>query len=68
MESNTQDQLLIEADLSEETGQEQDEWMAALSLRAATVYESADDYDELEFVTDANQQYWLQDCKTLAMT
>ena len=46
MESNTQDQLLIEAVLSEETGQEQDEWMAALSLRAATdVYESADDYD-----------------------
>ena len=53
--SNEQDQLLLEADLPEETGQEQDEWitvhvewMAALAPHAAThVYEYADDYDEL---------------------
>ena len=43
--------------------------MAALAPRAATdVYESADDYDELEFVREGNQQDWSQDCKTLAMT
>ena len=55
--------------MPEETGQERDEWMAAMAPHAATdVYESADDYDELEFVRDADQQDWLQDCKTLAMT
>ena len=64
MESNEQDQLLIEADLAEETGQEQDEWMSAMAPHAATdVYESADDYDELEFVRQGKQQDWLQDCK-----
>ena len=43
-ESNEQDQLLIEADLPEETGQEQDEWMAALASHSATsVYESGDE-------------------------
>ena len=35
-ESNEQYQLLIEADLPEETGQEQDELMAALASHAAT--------------------------------
>ena len=43
--------------------------MAARAPHAATyVYESADDYEELEFVRDGNQQDWSQDCKTLAMT
>ena len=32
------------------------------------VYESADDYDEVDFPRDANQHYWSQDCKTPAMT
>ena len=60
---------LIEAGLSTETGQEQDEWMSALAHHAATdVYESTDDYDQIQFVRDANQHHWLQDCKTLAMT
>ena len=43
--------------------------MAALAPHAATdVYESADDYDELECVRDVNQQDWSHDCQTLAMT
>ena len=71
-----QDQLLIEADLPEETGQEHDEWitvrvewMAALAHHAAAhEYASADDYYELEFVRDATQQAWSQGCKTLPMT
>ena len=38
--------------------------MSALAPHAATdVYESADDYDELEFVRHGKQQDWLQDCK-----
>ena len=38
-------QLLIEAGLSTETRQDQDEWMPALAHHAATdVYESTDDY------------------------
>ena len=68
-ESNEQDQLLIEADLPEESGQDQDELMAALASNAATnVYGSADDYYEVEFVRDANQHDWSQDFKTHAMT
>ena len=55
-------QLLIEAGLSTETGQDQDEWISALAHRAATdVYESTDDYDQITFVRDANQHHWLQD-------
>ena len=43
--------------------------MSALAPHAAAgVYESDDDYDELEFVRDASQQDWSQDCQTLAMT
>ena len=44
--------------------------MAALPSHASTdVYESADDYDDVECVRDANQQDWSQDLKkTLAMT
>ena len=43
--------------------------MSSLASHAATdVYESADDYDEVEFVTNANHHDWSQDCKTLAMT
>ena len=43
--------------------------MAALATRAATdVYESADDYDEIEFVIVANQHDCSEDFKTLAMT
>ena len=43
--------------------------MSALAHHAATdVYESTDDYDQIQFVRDANQHHWLQDCKTLAMT
>ena len=62
-------QLLIEAGLSTETRQDQDEWIPALALHAATdVYESTDDYDQIQFVRDANQHHWLHDCKTLAMT
>ena len=67
--SNTSVQLLIEAGLSTETRQDQDEWMSALAHQAATdVYESTDDYDQIKFVRDANQHHWLQDCKTLEMT
>ena len=48
-ESSGEDQLLIEVDLPEETGHDQDEWMAALASHAATdVYESADDYDVVD--------------------
>ena len=32
------------------------------------VYESTDDYDEVEFMRDANQHACSQDCKTLTMT
>ena len=35
---------------------------------ATDVYESTDDYDQIQFVRDANQHHWLHDCKTLAMT
>ena len=67
--ASTSVQLLIEAGLSTETRQDQDEWMSALAHHAATyVYESTDDYDQIKFVIDANQHHWLQDCKTLAMT
>ena len=39
------------------------------ALHAATdVYESTDDYDQIQFVRDANQHHWIHDCKTLAMT
>ena len=62
-------QLLTEADLPTETGQEQDEWMSPLAYHAATdVYEFTDDYDQIQLIRDANQHDWLQDCKTLAMT
>ena len=38
--------------------------MAALAPHAATdVYASADDYDEVEFVKDANQHEWSHDSK-----
>ena len=64
-----QDQLVIEADLPEETGQEQNDWITALGSHAATdVYEFADDYEEIECLRDTNQHDWSQDCKTLAMT
>ena len=67
-ESNEQDQLLIEADLPEETGYGEDEWMAAMAPHAAVdVYESADDYDEVVFVRDVNQHDWSRYCKTLAI-
>ena len=67
--ASTSVQLLIEAGLSTEIRQDQDEWIPALALHAATdVYESTDDYDHIQFVRDANQHYWLHDCKTLAMT
>ena len=67
--ASTSVQLLIEAGLSTETRQDQDEWIPALALHAATdVYESTDDYDQIQFVRDANQHHWLHDCKTLAMT
>ena len=67
--ASTSIQLLIEAGLSTETRQDQDEWMLALAHHAATdVYESTDDYDQIQFVRDANQHHWLHDCKTLAMT
>ena len=69
MESNEQNKLLIEADLPEDIGHEQDEWMAALTPHAASdVHESADDYDEVECVRDVNQHDWSQDCNTLAIT
>ena len=56
MKSNEQDQLVIEADLPVETGQEQNVWIAALTCHAATdVYEFADAYEVVEFVRDANQ-------------
>ena len=43
--------------------------MAALESHAATdVYESADDYDDVEIVRDANQHYWSHECNILAMT
>ena len=62
--ASTSVQLLM----STETRQDQDEWMPALAHHAATdVYESTDDYDQIKFVRDANQQHWLHDCKTLAM-
>ena len=68
LESNEQDELLIEADLPEETLHEQDEWMTALAPHTATdMYEYADDYDEVEFARDANQHDCSQDCKTLAI-
>ena len=52
-----------------ETGQDQDEWMSALAHHVATdVYESTDDYDQIQCVRDANQHDWIQDCQTLAMT
>ena len=55
--------------MPEETGQEQDEWMAALESHAATdVYESADDYDDVECMRDANQHDWSHECNILAMT
>ena len=70
MECNEQDQLLIVAQLPEETWQEQDEWMAALEPHVATdVYEYADDYDEaVWFVIDANQHDWSHEYKIIAMT
>ena len=41
--------------------------MSALAHHAAAdVYESTDDYDQIEFVRDANQHDCSQDCKTLA--
>ena len=59
--------LLIEAGLSTETGQTRicgcQHWHITTD-----VYESTDDYDQIKYVRDANQHYWLQDCKTLAMT
>ena len=62
--ASTSLQLLIEADLPTETGQEQDEWMSSLAHHAATdVYESTDDYDQIQLVRDASQHDWLQDCK-----
>ena len=68
-ETETSVQLLIEAGLSTETRQDQDEWMPALAHHAATdVYESTDDYYQIKFVRYANQHHWLHDCKTLAMT
>ena len=43
--------------------------MAALNSQAATdVYESADDYDDVAFVRDANQHDWSHECNILAMT
>ena len=67
--ASTSIQLLIEAGLSTETRQDQDEWIPALAHHAATdVYESTDDYDQIKFVRDANQYHWLHDCKILAMT
>ena len=43
--------------------------MAALKSQAATdVYESADDYDDVAFVRDANQHDWSHECNILAMT
>ena len=43
--------------------------MSALASHAATdVYESADDYADVELIRDANQHDWSQDSKTLAMT
>ena len=47
--------MLIEAGLSTETRQDQDEWIPALAHHAATdVYESTDDYDQITFVRDAS--------------
>ena len=44
--ASTSIQLLIEAGLSTETRQDQDEWIPALAHHAATDgYESIDDYD-----------------------
>ena len=43
--------------------------MSALASHAATdVYESADDYADVELIRDANQHDWSQDSKTLTMT
>ena len=43
--------------------------MAALESHAATdVYESADDYDDVEFVRDANQHDWSHECNIIATT
>ena len=40
--------------------------MRTLAPHAATdVYEAADDYDEVEFVRDANQHDWSQDYQLL---
>ena len=48
--ASTSVQLLIEAGLSTETRQDQDEWIPALALHAATdVYESTDDYDQIQY-------------------
>ena len=67
--ASTSVQLLIEAGLSTETRQDQDQWIPALAHHAATdVYESTDDYDQIQFVRDAYQHHWLHDYKTLAMT
>ena len=44
-------------------------YLVAVAEATWNVYESsADDFDELEFVRDANQQDWSQDCKILALT
>ena len=67
--ASTSVQLLIEAGLSTETIQDQDQWIPALAHHAATdVYESTDDYDQIQFVRDAYQHHGLHDYKTLAMT
>ena len=51
--ASTSVQLLIEAGLSTETRQDQDEWMPALAHHAATdVYESTDDYDQIKFLLE----------------
>ena len=61
--ASTSIQLLIEAGLSTETRQDQDEWIPALAHHAATdVYESTDDYDQIKCVTVANQ-YHLQNTR-----
>ena len=56
--ASTSVQLLIEAGLSTETRQDQDEWIPALALHTATdVYESTDDYDQIKFVTTTSESH-----------
>ena len=63
-ESNEQYQLLVEADLTEKTRQEQDEWMTVLAHHAATyVYESAEYYGDniTSYVSTLQEMLWVDE-------